>query len=105
MPAHFGGCASPRYLRAAYPPSGHGVYAGAPEATPPPPLAAEPARPLPTLVFFIGGCTFAELAAVRWLGRHESPPREYIVATTHLCSGDDLVRSLITSLENNLTRL
>ena len=41
----------------------------------------------------------------KWLGRHESPPREYIVATTHLCSGDDLVRSLVTSLENNLTRL
>ena len=81
------------------------VCTGAPEAEPPPAVAAEPAKPLPTLVFFIGGCTYAELAAVRWLGRHESPPREYIVATTHLCNGDDIVQSLVTSLENNLTRL
>ena len=79
--------------------------APAASSAPTDPLAAEPAKPLPTLVFFIGGCTFAELAAVRWLGRHESPPREYIVATTHLCNGDDLVRSLVTSLENNLARL
>ena len=84
---------------------GHCVHTGAPEAEPPPAVAAEPAKPLPTLVFFIGGCTYAELAAVRWLGRHESPPREYIVATTHLCNGDDIVQSLVTSLENNLTRL
>ena len=42
---------------------------------------------------------------VRWLGRHESPPREYIVATTHMFNGDDIVQSLVTSLENNLTRL
>ena len=107
-PAHFGGYGSPptpyslhmhrmgSILR---------IYTGAPEAELPPPVAAEPAKPLPTLVFFIGGCTYAELAAVRWLGRHESPPREYIVATTHLCNGDDIVQSLVTSLENNLTRL
>jgi len=81
------------------------VNTGATEAEPPPPVAAEPAKPLPTLVFFIGGCTYAELAAVRWLGRHENPPREYIVATTHLCNGDDIVQSLVASLENNLTRL
>ena len=95
----------PHPLLAAYTPHGHCVYTGAPEAEPSPPIAAEPTKPLPTLVFFIGGCTFAELAAVRWLGRHESPPREYIVATTHMCNGDDIVQSLVTSLENNLTRL
>ena len=42
---------------------------------------------------------------VRWLGRHESPPREYIVATTHMCNGDAIVQSLVTSLENNLKHL
>ena len=81
------------------------THTGAPEAEASPPITAEPTKPLPTLVFFIGGCTFAELAAVRWLGRHESPPREYIVATTHMCNGDDIVQSLVTSLENNLKRL
>ena len=52
-----------------------------------------------------GGVTFAELAAVRWLGRHESPPRQYVVGTTHMCSGDSLIESLIHSFENNLKRL
>ena len=108
MPRPLWGLRKPSHsLLSAYAPHGQytAYYTGAPEAELPPPVAAEPAKPLPTLVFFIGGCTYAELAAVRWLGRHESPPREYIVATTHLCNGDDIVQSLVTSLENNLTRL
>ncbi len=78
--------------------------AGADEAEAAAPPEAEPASPV-TLVFFIGGCTYAELAAVRWLGRHESPPRQYVVATTHMCSGDAMIKSVMTTLENNLKRI
>ena len=75
--------------------------AGAPE----PPAAPAAAPPRVTLVFFVGGCTYAELAAVRWMGRHESPPRQYVVGTTHLCNGDQLLASLVHSFDNNLKRL
>ena len=58
-----------------------------------------------TLVFFIGGCTYAELAAVRWMGGHESPPRQYVVATTHITSGDALIESVLHTFDNQLKRL
>lgn len=55
-----------------------------------------------TLVFFIGGCTYAEIAALRWLGRNGTPRREYIVATTHICTGDTLMESLVDTCDNQL---
>ena len=48
-----------------------------------------------TLVFFLGGCTFAEIAALRWLRRNEQPRREYIVATTHICDGNGMIESVM----------
>ena len=62
-------------------------------------------RPPVTLVFFLGGCTFAEIAALRWLGRNGSPRRDYIIATTHICNGDTLMESLITTCDNQLAEL
>ena len=58
-----------------------------------------------TLVFFIGGCTFAEIAAVRWLHRNEQPQRQYIVGTTHICNGDSLIESLTCAVDNQLKRV
>ena len=62
-------------------------------------------RPPVTLVFFVGGCTFAEIAALRWLGRNGTPRREYLIATTHICNGDTLMESLITVPDNALETL
>jgi vacuolar protein sorting-associated protein 33A len=62
-------------------------------------------QPPLTLVFFIGGCTHAEIAAVRWLGRNESPPRDYLIATTHVINGASLMESCISACEPRLKRL
>ena len=64
--------------------------------------ASSSAAPILTLIFFIGGCTYAEIAALRWLGRNGTPRREYLIATTHICSGDMLMESLVASCENQL---
>jgi len=54
------------------------------------------------LVFFIGGCTFSEISALRWLRRNDTPRRDYIVASTHIANGDALMDSVIDTLENKL---
>ena len=58
------------------------------------------APPPVTLVYFVGGVTFAEIAAVRWLARHEGRP--FVVATTDVISGDAFMGSLVHTLENGL---
>eukprot|EP00658_Telonema_sp_P-2_P040793 TRINITY_DN29176_c0_g2_i1.p1 TRINITY_DN29176_c0_g2~~TRINITY_DN29176_c0_g2_i1.p1 ORF type:complete len:460 (-),score=139.15 TRINITY_DN29176_c0_g2_i1:244-1623(-) len=49
-------------------------------------------RPV-SLVFFIGGCTFAEITALRFLG--ELIGQEFIIGTTKLINGDTLMESVI----------
>jgi len=49
-------------------------------------------RPV-SLVFYIGGCTFAEITALRFMG--ESIGHEFIIATTKLINGDSLIDSVI----------
>ena len=85
-----------------------------PPPAPPPPAAATgdgaaaadgvatgaAAPPPVTLVYFVGGVTFAEIAAVRWLARHEGRP--FVVATTDVISGDAFMGSLVHTLENGL---
>jgi hypothetical protein len=62
-------------------------------------------RPPVTLVFFIGGCTYAEIAALRWLSRNATPRREYLIATTHICNGDTLMESVVSTCDNQLEHL
>ncbi|XP_037091633.1 vacuolar protein sorting-associated protein 33A-like [Pollicipes pollicipes] len=60
-------------------------------------LAADDARL--TLVFFLGGVTFAEVAALRFLSGQEDAPTEYVVATTKMING----KALIACLSEQLT--
>eukprot|EP01100_Stratorugosa_tubuloviscum_P000789 TRINITY_DN117_c1_g1_i1.p1 TRINITY_DN117_c1_g1~~TRINITY_DN117_c1_g1_i1.p1 ORF type:complete len:692 (-),score=224.73 TRINITY_DN117_c1_g1_i1:125-2155(-) len=46
-----------------------------------------------TLVVFIGGCTYSEIAAVRWLQRLEER-RKFVIVTTKLINGDSFLNSL-----------
>ena len=55
-----------------------------------------------TLVFFLGGVTFAEISAIRFLSQTEDGQRNYIVATTKLISGDSLVDSVQEQIDNRL---
>jgi hypothetical protein len=64
-----------------------------------------------TVVFFVGGCTYSEIAALRWVGRQNRGMsynleliishltklllgRKFLVATTGIISGTGLVESI-----------
>ena len=55
-----------------------------------------------TLVVFVGGCTFAEISALRFLSTLEDAPTEYLVATTAVITGDKLIDSLLSPLNDSL---
>jgi len=61
------------------------VIAGAP--------AASSSGPV-TLVFYIGGCTFTEIAALRFLSQMEQSNTQFIVATTKLINGNSITDTL-----------
>ena len=47
-----------------------------------------------TLVFFIGGVTYAEISALRFLSR-QNDGNEYVIATTAIVNGNSLLQPLI----------
>ncbi|XP_050427977.1 vacuolar protein sorting-associated protein 33A [Adelges cooleyi] len=47
------------------------------------------------LVFFIGGCTFAEISALRFLSTLEECTTEYVIATTNITNGNSFIKSLL----------
>eukprot|EP00300_Choanocystis_sp_HF-7_P025246 c26980_g1_i1.p1 GENE.c26980_g1_i1~~c26980_g1_i1.p1 ORF type:complete len:620 (+),score=184.98 c26980_g1_i1:70-1860(+) len=55
-----------------------------------------------TLVFFVGGCTFTEIAAMRFLGKDDGGSRDYLIATTHIINGNTMMDSVGDTIENNL---
>lgn len=57
-----------------------------------------------TLVFFIGGVTFAEISALRYLGQKENHKRDYIIATTSVVNGNSLVEEVQETIVNKLRR-
>ncbi|VVC35846.1 Hypothetical protein CINCED_3A007180 [Cinara cedri] len=53
------------------------------------------------LVFFIGGCTFAEISALRFLSSLEDSTIEYVIATTNITNGNSFLKSLLIPEINN----
>ena len=51
------------------------------------------------LVFFVGGVTMAEVAALRFLSQQEESNVEYLVSTTSVITGNTFIESLSTKLE------
>ena len=51
------------------------------------------------LVFFVGGVTMAEVAALRFLSQQEESTTEYLVATTSVITGHSFIESLSVPLE------
>ena len=47
-----------------------------------------------TLVYFIGGCSYAEISAFRYLSESNESTSEYVIATTCLTNGKTLLASL-----------
>ncbi|OAX42105.1 Sec1-like protein [Rhizopogon vinicolor AM-OR11-026] len=46
-----------------------------------------------TAVFFLGGCTYSEIAALRWVSR-QNKGRKFLIVTTGIVSGDSLIDSI-----------
>ncbi|PPQ68764.1 hypothetical protein CVT26_001733 [Gymnopilus dilepis] len=46
-----------------------------------------------TVVFFLGGCTYTEIAALRWVGR-QNRGRRFLIATTSMVSGASIIESI-----------
>uniref|UniRef100_A0A669CU34 VPS33A core subunit of CORVET and HOPS complexes n=1 Tax=Oreochromis niloticus TaxID=8128 RepID=A0A669CU34_ORENI len=53
-----------------------------------------------TLVFFLGGVTYAEIAALRFLSQVEDSGMEYVIATTKLVNGTTWIKSLMDRPES-----
>lgn len=67
-----------------------------------PTTTAEDGRKPLTMVFFIGGVTFAEISALRHLALRENHGREYLIATTKLINAKTLMKSVVEDLDNRL---
>ncbi|CCJ29484.1 unnamed protein product [Pneumocystis jirovecii] len=48
-----------------------------------------------TIVFFLGGCTFTEIAALRFIAKQEKDSREIIIITTSIINGNIIVESAL----------
>ncbi|KAF9567845.1 Sec1-like protein [Agrocybe pediades] len=46
-----------------------------------------------TVVFFLGGCTYTEIAAIRWVSR-QNKGRKFLIATTGIISGASIIDGL-----------
>jgi hypothetical protein len=54
-------------------------------------------------VVFIGGITYAEIAAIRYLNK-SMPNHKYIILTTHITNGKKLIDSLRVKFDVSLTQ-
>lgn len=52
-----------------------------------------------TIVFFLGGITFAEIAALRFIAKQEEERRNIVICTTTILSGNKMMRSAIEMSE------
>lgn len=55
--------------------------------------------PKVTLVYFLGGCTYSEIAALRFLAQQENASTDYVIATTRIISGKDLIESVMARVD------
>lgn len=52
-------------------------------------IALRPESTATTVVFFIGGCTYAEVAALRWMSK-QTKGRRFLIATTGIITGSSV---------------
>ncbi|KAI8141985.1 Sec1-like protein [Fennellomyces sp. T-0311] len=51
-----------------------------------------------TVIFFLGGCTFTEVSAIRFLAQHDES-RDYLVATTQMINGNTFLEPIVQSIQ------
>ncbi|CAG8535444.1 3238_t:CDS:10, partial [Ambispora leptoticha] len=60
-------------------------------------------QPRVTLVFFLGGCTYTEVAAIRFMAQQDEGQREFIIATTQIINGNSLLDSVLQKVDHEAT--
>lgn len=78
-------------------PAGHGPRRGSISSQ-----LSQNDTPRVVLVFFLGGCTFAEVSALRFLSQQEDSLVEFVIATTNLINGNTFLKSLMEPLGPDL---
>ncbi|CAN0313463.1 unnamed protein product [Phaeothamnion confervicola] len=56
------------------------------------------------LVYMIGGLTFLEVAALRFLSRHKDCEFGIVMATTKILNGSSFIAGLMPDFQNNLVK-
>jgi hypothetical protein len=56
------------------------------------------------LVFFVGGVTYAEISAIRYLNKKHGGDVTYVIATTHIVNSKNFISSISDNIENELER-
>eukprot|EP00752_Nemacystus_decipiens_P003730 g3436.t1 len=56
------------------------------------------------LVYFIGGVTYMEIAALRFLNKQREFPYDIVIATTKIANGDEFLGTLMPNFDNCLQR-
>ncbi|GAB5593515.1 Vacuolar protein-sorting-associated protein 33 [Umbelopsis nana] len=54
-----------------------------------------------TIVFFLGGCTYTEVSAIRFLAQQDEGVRDYLVATTQMINGSTLLESVVQTTQSD----
>ncbi|CAG8487222.1 8957_t:CDS:10 [Diversispora eburnea] len=57
-------------------------------------------QPRVTLIFFLGGCTYTEISAIRFLAQQDDGQREFVIATTQIINGNSLLNSIMQKNEH-----
>ncbi|RHZ50271.1 hypothetical protein Glove_502g6 [Diversispora epigaea] len=57
-------------------------------------------QPRVTLIFFLGGCTYTEISAIRFLAQQDDGQREFVIATTQITNGNSLLNSIMQKTEH-----
>ncbi|KAG0228443.1 hypothetical protein BGW41_003421 [Actinomortierella wolfii] len=52
-------------------------------------------QPRISLVFFLGGCTYTEISATRFLASQESGQRDFVICTSQILNGNSLLESIL----------
>ncbi len=56
------------------------------------------------LLFFVGGITFAEISAIRYLNRRPDADKEFVIATTHIVNTKSFINALSENIQNEIER-
>ncbi len=76
-------------------PSGAPASAAASSAQQQQQAGSSSSEPETVLVVFLGGCTFSEISALRWLASRPDSRSRFIILTTKIINGSNLLDSFV----------